>query len=189
MFLSCVTRYFIQHVFLMENALSEEFLRHLGKHSRQIYACVYALVLNKNDADDIAQETNLVLWREFARFEPGTNFLAWARKIAVNQVLAWKTRRKRDRHVFGEEFMRVVVQETDSNAEYLADRSEFLAICIEKLPEHSRKLIAQRYDEQNKIEQIATTTNRTTEAVYRAISRIRKTLHDCVSSAMMKEMS
>lgn len=173
----------------MENVLSEEFLRHLGKHSRQIYACVYALVLNKNDADDIVQETNLVLWRKFTQFEPGTNFHAWAKKIAVLQVQAWKTRRKRDRHVFGEEFIDAVVRETEDNAVNLADRSKYLTICIGKLPEHSRKLIVQRYDEQNNIEQIARDVNRTVEAVYRALSRIRKTLHDCVTSAMLKELS
>ena len=45
---------------------------------------------NRTDVDDLLQETNLVLWREFESFEIGTNFTAWAYRIAHNQVLAWR---------------------------------------------------------------------------------------------------
>lgn len=173
----------------MDHDFSEEFLRLLGKNSRQIYACVFVMVLNKVDADDIIQETNLVLWKEFGRFERGTNFLAWAKRIATNQVLAWRTRRKRDRHVFGEEFLNVVARETNEYEDGLARRSEHLARCLEKLPEHGRTIIARRYDEQVGIEKLADEMNRSTDAVYKMLSRLRKTLHDCVTNLMAKEMT
>ncbi|MFN7134755.1 MAG: guanylate kinase, partial [Myxococcales bacterium] len=51
----------------------------------------------KTDSEEVIQETNLVLWREFDRFQEGTNFAAWACRVALNQVLAWRKKRQRDR--------------------------------------------------------------------------------------------
>jgi DNA-directed RNA polymerase specialized sigma subunit, sigma24 homolog len=60
----------------MQLDLLEEFLQLLRENLRQIYSCFFVFVLNKADADDMIQETNLVLWREFMHFKSGTNFLA-----------------------------------------------------------------------------------------------------------------
>ena len=75
----------------------DAFVRLLGQNQRRIFLYVMSLVPNWNDAEEIIQETNLVLWREFARFELGTNFTAWACKVALHQVLAWRKRVKRNR--------------------------------------------------------------------------------------------
>src|SRR5262249_34859663 len=81
---------------------TELFIRLLGQSHRSLHLYVMSLVPNRNDAEDILQQTNLVLWREFHQFEPGTNFTAWACRVAFNQVLAWRKRRQRDRLVFSE---------------------------------------------------------------------------------------
>src|SRR6185436_3701537 len=66
---------------------TEDFLRLLGQHERHLAAFVYSLVPRAADADDILQDVKVTMWREFAKFEPGTNFRAWARQIATHQVL------------------------------------------------------------------------------------------------------
>ena len=43
-------------------------------------------MVDAGDAEDILQACRLTLWKQFETFEPGTNFLAWARKIALNQT-------------------------------------------------------------------------------------------------------
>jgi DNA-directed RNA polymerase specialized sigma24 family protein len=48
-----------------------------------------------HDARDVLLETNLVLWQKIGEFEPGSNFGAWARKIAYFQALAFLRDRKR----------------------------------------------------------------------------------------------
>ena len=54
----------------------DAFVRLLGQNQRRLFLYVMSMVPNWNDAEEIIQETNLVLWREFARFQPGTNFAA-----------------------------------------------------------------------------------------------------------------
>src|SRR5687767_8306659 len=75
----------------------EEFVRLLSQNQRRLLLYVLTLVPRLNDAEEVVQETNLVLWRDYANFQPGTNFVAWAFKVAFFQVLAWRKKKQRDR--------------------------------------------------------------------------------------------
>lgn len=162
----------------------DAFVRLLGQNQRRIVMYVMSLVPNWTDAEEIVQETNLVLWREFGQFELGTNFAAWACKVAFHQVLAWRKKRQRDRLQFSPAFLEAVAAETSALSDVLEERSAALAGCIEKLPAAQRDLLRLRYSEGQGIEAIAERLDRTTEAVYRALSRIRHALHECVNQQM-----
>jgi RNA polymerase sigma-70 factor (ECF subfamily) len=165
----------------------DAFVRLLGQNQRRIFLYVMSLVPDWNDAEEIIQETNLVLWREFARFQPGTNFAAWACKVALHQVLAWRKRVRRDRLEFSPAFLEAVADEASAAADVLEERSQSLARCIERLPSDHRNLLRLRYSDGLAIEAIARQLERTEDAVYRALSRIRRVLHECVSRARLLE--
>jgi RNA polymerase sigma-70 factor (ECF subfamily) len=165
----------------------DAFVRLLSQNQRRIFLYVMSLVPNWNDAEEIIQETNLVLWREFARFELGTNFTAWACKVALHQVLAWRKRVKRNRLEFSPAFLEAVADEASTAADQLEERSQCLARCIERLPAERRQMLRMRYSDGLAIEAIARQVERTEEAVYRALSRIRRELHDCVTRARLLE--
>src|SRR3954453_14249048 len=165
----------------------DAFVRLLGQNQRRIFLYVMSLVPDCNDAEEIIQETNLVLWREFHRFQPGTNFAAWACKVALHQVLAWRKRARRDRLEFSPAFLEAVAAEADAAADVLEERSQCLARCIERLPADRRQLLRLRYTDGLGIEAIAGQLGGTEGAIYRALSRIRQALHDCVSRARLLE--
>jgi RNA polymerase sigma-70 factor (ECF subfamily) len=165
----------------------EAFVRLLGQNQRRIFLYVMNLVPSWNDAEEIVQEANLVLWREFGQFQLGTNFAAWACKVAFHQVLAWRKRRQRDRLQFSPEFLEAVAEEASAAFEVLEERSRALAGCIEKLPEPQRQMLRLRYSENQTIEGIAGQIDRSVEAVYRALSRIRQSLHECVNQKLARE--
>lgn len=162
----------------------EAFVSLLGRHQRRVQQFVGSLVPAAADADDILQDTNLVLWREFERFEPGTNFGAWACTVAFNQVLAWRKKRTRDRLVFDEPFLQAVANELIESADRLEERAKALAGCVERLPAHHRELLRRRYTDGRPVETIAAEQKRTPDAVYRTLSRVREALYDCVSAAL-----
>src|SRR5437660_8180880 len=105
----------------------DAYVRQLGQNQRRITLYVLSLVPRWNDAEEIVQETNLVLWREFDTFQRGTNFSAWACKVAFHQVLAWRKRRQRDRLELSPAFLEVVSEELTSAADVLEERSAALA--------------------------------------------------------------
>jgi RNA polymerase sigma-70 factor (ECF subfamily) len=166
----------------------EQFVRLLAQNQRRIYLYVATLVPNPTDAEEVVQNANLVLWREFPTFQPGTNFAAWACRVAFNQVLAWRKKRSRDRLEFSEAFLTAVATDAADRADELESRSAALAKCVEKLPADQRALLDARYSDGNSIEAVAARVGRTVEATYRALSRIRHTLHECVTRTLAAEM-
>ena len=82
---------------------SESFLVLVTGAQRALHAFILKLVPSLADADNILQETNLVLWSKQGEFRLGTDFLAWAFRIARYQVMAYRKRQSLDRLVFGEE--------------------------------------------------------------------------------------
>lgn len=163
------------------------YIRLLGQHQRRIMSYVVSLVPNWGDAEDILQETHMVLWREFSKFEPGTNFAAWACKIAFHQVLAFRKKRQRDRLQFSEEFLEAVAKEAQESADRLEQRHQLLARCVEKLQKPHREILNLRYSEGFSNEKVAEQVGRTAGACYRVLSRIRRTLHECVNRSLAQE--
>lgn len=162
---------------------AEAFVMLLARHERQVTAYVRTLVPAAADADDILQEAKVVMWRSFGDFTPGTNFLAWARKVAFHQILSWRRRKQRDPLLLSEELLHSVADELDRQAESLQERERRLADCVARLLPAHRQLLALRYDEGLDIDTVAARATRTVAAVYRALSRIRAHLHACVGGA------
>jgi len=162
------------------------FVRLLTQHERQVYAYILRLVVNWNDADEILQETNIRLWEEFERFEPGTNFAAWAIRVAHYQVLTWRKRRDRSRLVFDDD---VLARVAAANADEPAEDSRRLALaeCLGRLPERNRDLLLRCYADRATIRGVAEDLRRSTEAVYKSLQRIRMALHDCIERRLAME--
>jgi RNA polymerase sigma-70 factor, ECF subfamily len=165
----------------------DDFVRLFSLHQRRLYLFIGSLLPDGRDVEDVFQETSLVLWREFDSFEPGTNFPAWAAQVALNQTLAHRKRKTRNRIIFSDEFLSAVAREITAYGDDLEHRTAALAGCVMKLPSHHQELIRARYASGEAVEQIAEHLNRSTEAVYRMLSRIRQALHECVTRTLASE--
>ena len=70
----------------------DEFIVHLTACQNRLYAYVFSLLPDRERRRDVLQETNLVLWRKSDQFMAGTDFGAWACKVAYFEVLAERRR-------------------------------------------------------------------------------------------------
>ncbi|MEW6303924.1 MAG: sigma-70 family RNA polymerase sigma factor [Verrucomicrobiota bacterium] len=167
----------------------ELFVSLLARHERMLAAYVMTLVPHAADADDILQDAKVVMWRNFGQFRPGTNFGAWARKVAFHQVLSHRKRKQRDRLQFSDEFLETVAQEMENSAEHLEQHQRALNDCVAKLPPDHREVLQLRYHEGLSIDALAERLNRTVAALYRQLSRVRRNLHDCVTRTFKRSPS
>jgi RNA polymerase sigma-70 factor, ECF subfamily len=165
---------------------TEEFIFQLARYERMLAAYVIALVPHQQDADDILQEAKIVMWRSFSSFQRGTNFGAWARKIAFHRVLAFRKRCKRDRLEFSEEFLRAVSDEAERATDQWEQRERALQECIMKLPADHRDVLHLRYQRGLSLDAMAEQLQRTVTALYRQLSRVRQTLHECVERSLQR---
>ena len=161
-----------------------EFLTLLTQHDRSLGVYVHALVSSSADADDILQQTKMVMWKSFDQFEIGTNFLAWARKVAFHQILTYRRQKKKEHLPLDEDVLEAVNHEVSRLAGGEDQRREALQACLHKLPTEHRQLVLLRYFEDLEVEEVARRIASTAGAVYRALSRVRFTLLECVEKQM-----
>ena len=157
-----------------------QFVRLITKYERLVYGYILSLVPNWSDADEILQETNIRLWEEFDKFVPGTNFAAWATRVAHFQVLTWRKTMSRSRLVFDPHVIETLAQEPHWGDEGFDERQQALGECLSELPAHNRDLLRRCYAQGRKIKDVATRLNRSPAAVYKSLERIRSALHACV---------
>jgi RNA polymerase sigma-70 factor (ECF subfamily) len=163
------------------------FVRLLTQHDRRVYGYILSMLPNWTDADEVLQETNIRLWEEFDRFEPGTDFAAWAIRVAHYQVLTWRKRRDRSRLVFSDDAIQAIADERHNNPLPLDSRQAALAECLKQLSARNIDLITRCYSGGNTIRRVAKELQRSTEAVYKAVQRIRLTLHACIERRLAAE--
>jgi RNA polymerase sigma-70 factor, ECF subfamily len=172
---------------LSETESRKRLMALMTRHQRQIFSYIYALVPNRSDAEDLLQETSLVICEKFHEFEDGTDFVAWGCQIAYWRVRYSRQKYARSKVVFDQEIVDVLAQTASSMADELDDRHEALARCLQKLHPRDRELLLARYEPGGGVEEAAKRSRRTLKAAYKALTRLRKLLLDCVSTRLASE--
>lgn len=159
---------------------SAEFLQLFTHHQRRLFLYILSQIPNPIDAEEVQQETNVVIWSKYSQFRPGTNFLAWVSQIANFEVMKFRSRRKRDRMQFSDEFLETVSREALERSDELEERRKALIECIEKLRPKDRELIQQRYAPGERGKHLAEQIGRPANSVYQSLGRIRRSLMECI---------
>ncbi len=159
----------------------KELMLLMTQHQRRIFSYLYTLVPDRHDAQDLLQETSLVIVEKFNEFTPGTDFAAWACQIAYWRVRASRQKFARAKVVFDQNVVDAVAETAATMADELDDRHEALAKCLQKLHPRDRELVLTRYESAQGVVEAARRTGRSMDAAYKALGRIRKLLFDCVS--------
>jgi RNA polymerase sigma-70 factor len=160
-----------------------EFVRMLTQHSSRLFGFVLALCVNRADAEDVFQNTSVVLWEKFDTYQRGTNFLAWACRIAYFEVLYHRRKTSRMRTI-SDEAWNALLNEALRSVDETEDRKEALAGCLERLSASDRELLERKYFSQLSVAEIAEGCSRSVHAIYRALSRVHDSLLECMRRAL-----
>jgi RNA polymerase sigma-70 factor, ECF subfamily len=163
------------------------FVAHVIDMQRNLFAYIMTLLPNLEDANEVLQQTNLVLWSKRGEFCPGSNVQAWACRVAYYEVLAYRQRWRRERLRFDNDLIEqmageVVVRFADAETELQA-----LALCTDKLSPADRKLLDFRYQDRLSALQIAAKVGRSAVAIRKSLFRIRAVLRCCVEEQLTAE--
>src|SRR5215217_6165350 len=104
----------------------------MTRHQRQIFSYIYVLVPNRSAADDLLQETSLVICEKFHEFREGTDFVAWACQIAYWRGRYARQKCARSKVVFDQEIVDVLAQTAGSMVDELDERHEALGRCLQR---------------------------------------------------------
>lgn len=167
--------------------VSESYVQQLVALQTRLYAYILTLLADPAAAEDVLQETNLVLYCKSGEFTEGTSFEAWAFRTARNQCLAFWTLRGRDRLVLDDQALYGSVSPIESSQLALDRRREALSECLQKLPAHQRELVEARYAADGSVSRIAKSWGRTESAISQSLYRIRAALSRCIRGRLSEE--
>lgn len=163
---------------------SEEFVRLFTQAQRSLYLFILPLVRTSADAEEVLQETNIVILSKWAQFEPGTNFLAWCRAIARLEVFRFRRSRHHKLQLLGDDVINVLSRRIEEQPVDLERRRSALSECISKLREADQELIRRRYAPGVSGDDVANQLGRPANSVYQSLGRIRRVLVECVRRQM-----
>ncbi len=167
---------------------SKQFLHlFLANHSK-IYSYILCKTPNWIDADDILQETSIILWQKFDSFEPGTNFAAWAIKVARYKIMNFQ-KKKCGRYIqYSESMLKKIEERMDSRAAENNDSClNALQGCVKKLRDRDRELIRLRYERGCVIDKLADQVGISSRALYKNMARIHDGLLRCIRITLANE--
>ncbi|WAJ71696.1 sigma-70 family RNA polymerase sigma factor [Catenovulum adriaticum] len=158
---------------------SQQFIQLFEADRKRIYAYIYAYVMDKSAADDIFQETSIILWREFEKFEPHTSFSKWANGIVFNRVRVYRRQNNKLSYGLSESLMNEIADAGtfDSSSE---QRWNILESCRAQLLAADQILYENFYLKNLKAQEIADKTGRSIFAIRKSVHKLRKKLFDCV---------
>jgi RNA polymerase sigma-70 factor (ECF subfamily) len=160
------------------------FVELITRYQSQLYGYIFALVRNREDADDLFQSVGVILWRKFESFRPDSSFVAWASQTARFVVRNFLKRRKRLVYV-SEDLSEALVEtareiQSDATDSYLAALNR----CKSKLAVEDEELLSLRYAEELNSRQIAERMGRAQASICHSLARIRRWLFDCIHAEL-----
>jgi RNA polymerase sigma-70 factor (ECF subfamily) len=156
----------------------------------QLYNFAHWLTQNREEAEDLVQETYIKALRGFSSFQLGTNFRAWMYRILRNTFLTSRTGLRATSTVSldSEEDEADLAVESETPETILMSRSnsQLVQRAIENLPLHYREIILLCEVEEMSYQEIAETLSIPIGTVMSRLSRARKTLRNGLRSQLQK---
>jgi RNA polymerase sigma-70 factor (ECF subfamily) len=167
----------------------EQFVRLLNAAHLRLRAYLLSLLGNRHDADDVLQQASVLMWQKFDTFEPGTDFVAWASKVALYEARNFQRVSARSRLQFSEALLETLAAERLEDAQHLDQRLDALDVCIEQLDERSRQLLQGVYMENSDVAALATQLGRAKQTLYNRLAHIRRALAECIERRLAEGLS
>ena len=170
-----------------EHHPSEAFARLFAQDERRIYCYIFSLLGDWQATEDVFQDTCVVMWTKFTEFQIGTDFASWACRIGRYKALKYREKCTHRLPFVGEEFLATVAAARESDDGGQNDWLPTLSECMDKLIPRDRDIIVRRYSTDCTIKELALRMGLPVNTVYKAISRIRKELIDCVQKTVARK--
>ncbi len=154
----------------------------------RIYAYVATLLPNRADAEEVFQQTSLILWKKWQQFDPNRDFVRWACGMAHLEVRAFlRKHRDKGRVYLSEDVLAQVAEVRLEVPEMLEQRRHALRHCLEQLRQEKRRLLERCYAGTDTIKTIAADLGQPPNALYMILKRLRRTLFDCINRTLAAE--
>ena len=172
----------------------DDFTLLVRRYKDRIYAVVYRMLGNHEDAQEIAQEVFVLAYRNRDQFKGQSKVYTWLFRIAVNLCHNERRNRRRkgrDRGVSLEALQETAPGQAESlgaqqvTPRQIAEQNELetaLQACLETLPDLYRHAFVLRIVDEQAYREIAETLNCPEGTIKSRLNQARRRLRDCLQA-------
>jgi RNA polymerase sigma-70 factor, ECF subfamily len=164
-----------------------EFSRLFVQNQRRVFAHIFALVPRFTDAEEIFQQTCVIILSKADQYVPGTRFASWACQIAQYEVFNYRRRLQAEHLRFDDDLLDQLAACRLERDDLLEAELDAMRRCVELLPPVDRHLIQSQYTRKITSRALAAELGRPANTVYKALQRIRLRLRECIERAVSRE--
>ena len=160
----------------------EQLVRLLIAERGKVLAFIRSIVRREHLAEDVFQDVSILAMRKQDEIRDEHHFLRWVRTAARLEALNAVRRAKLRELTLDDQVLDGLEahwRRYDDNPD--AQLSAALSECLTALPPGAQRIIRERYESGRSVGELAKAMNRPVESLYVAISRIYRTLSDCVA--------
>ncbi|WP_297903652.1 RNA polymerase sigma factor [uncultured Parabacteroides sp.] len=158
----------------------------LDKYSRPIHSLILKVVRSREDAEELAQDTFMKVFKGLSSFKGDCSFSTWIYRIAYNTAISSVRKKRHEFLTIEEATLENVSEEEVANLlgqTEVAEQTQRLETALGQLPPDERALILLFYWQEKSIEELASITGLTASNIKVKLHRIRKKLF-----ALLKRM-
>jgi RNA polymerase sigma-70 factor (ECF subfamily) len=160
----------------------------LRREQGRLFAYIHSLVRDLNDADDLFQQTAVILWRKFAEYDSARPFFTWAAGVARFEVANFLRTRGRSKLYFSDELNLMLVEAHSALAEDQWEGSrQALSDCMARLRQRDRELLVECYADGASVSEVARRQGRASQSIHNSLRRIRRALFECVRRTLAQQ--
>lgn len=151
----------------------------LDRYSRPVHSLILKMVRNKEDAEELAQDVFMKVFRNLPSFKADCSFSTWIYRIAYNTAIS-ELRKKKQEFVAIEESQISNVSEEEVSEllgnTTVTDQLDKLETALTLLPPDERALILLFYMKEKTVDELMVITGLSTSNIKVKLHRIRKKL-------------
>ncbi|QNN21925.1 sigma-70 family RNA polymerase sigma factor [Planctomycetales bacterium ZRK34] len=156
----------------------------------RLFSYIWVIVRDEHIAEDVLQDVWILATEKIDDTTDIESLRVWIRRAARNKALQAVQQRTRDQLVFSPQTLDNLDAAWGMQDSTRVDETiTALRMCLEKLSPYARRVVELRYVEGLTGTRLAEALNRNLTAAYVAVSRINKTLAECVRNRMAEDRS
>jgi RNA polymerase sigma factor (sigma-70 family) len=158
------------------------------KYQDVVFSIALKVLKNRDDAEEVAQETFIKAFRSISSFRGKSKFSTWLFSIAYNTCITSVRKKKFPTTSIDQVQLNDEEEDWDDFDLTGEERSKMLEMSLKKLPEDDYTLVVLYYYEEQSIEDISRIVGLSESNVKVKLHRARKKLHLIMSDLMKKEI-
>jgi RNA polymerase sigma factor (sigma-70 family) len=163
----------------------------VDRHKNKVYNLAFRICCNREEAEEIAQDSFMKTYRALGSFKRKSSFSTWLYRIVYNTAISYVRLKKRevlsleDFPADATDFIGTGTSDEEAENEY---RKSLISFAFQKISEEDRSLITLHYYEEMSIEELSDVTGISKSNVKVKLFRARQKMLQIFENAEMKKL-